>query len=89
MIDEIFDWGNQNPRLQFKAKTINSIYQLPTNTEDEKVNLLNSLKKKVASVFLESFLFYSGFYTPLWYAGNGKMHNVCEIINLINLGQRY
>ena len=26
--------------------------------------------KKVASVFLETFLFYSGFFTPLYYLGN-------------------
>lgn len=83
MIDEIFEWGNTDKKLQYKAEKINSIYQLPTNTDDEKTNVINGLKKKVASVFLESFLFYSGFYTPLWYAGNGRMTNVAEIIKLI------
>lgn len=71
-IDEIFEWGNTNQELQFKAETINNIYQNGTNWQ-----------KKVASVFLESFLFYSGFYTPLWYLGNNKLPNVAEIIKLI------
>lgn len=43
----------------------------------------NPLKKKIASVYLESFLFYSGFYTPLRYLGNNKLSNVAEIIKLI------
>lgn len=71
-IDKIFDWGNNNESIQYKAKRINEIYQNGT-----------SLQKKIASVFLESFLFYSGFYAPLWYLGNNKLENVAEIIKLI------
>lgn len=71
-IDEIFEWGDNNERLQYKAKVINDIYQDGT-----------ALQKKVASVFLESFLFYSGFFTPLWYLGNNQLENVAEIIKLI------
>lgn len=71
-IDEIFEWGDNNERLQYKAEVINDIYQNG-----------NGLQKKVASVFLESFLFYSGFFTPLWYLGNNKLENVAEIIKLI------
>lgn len=71
-IDEIFEWGNNNKRLQYKAQVINEIYQKGT-----------PLQKKAASVFLESFLFYSGFFTPLWYLGNAKLENVAEIIKLI------
>jgi ribonucleoside-diphosphate reductase beta chain len=37
----------------------------------------------VASVYLESFLFYSGFFYPLFLAGQGKMTASGEIINLI------
>lgn len=37
----------------------------------------------VASVFLESFLFYSGFYYPLYMAGQGKLVASGEIISLI------
>ncbi|MGO4960171.1 class 1b ribonucleoside-diphosphate reductase subunit beta [Jeotgalibaca porci] len=71
-IEEIFEWTNSNETLQYKAKRINDIYQNGT-----------PLQKKIASVFLESFLFYSGFYTPLWYLGNNLLPNVAEIIKLI------
>lgn len=71
-IEEIFDWTNTNTFLQEKARIINEIYQTGT-----------PLQKKVASVFLETFLFYSGFYTPLYYLGINKLPNVAEIIKLI------
>lgn len=71
-IEEIFEWTNTNEYLQFKARRINEIYQ----SKDE-------LKMKVASVMLETFLFYSGFFTPLYYLGNNKLANVAEIIKLI------
>ncbi|MSD83120.1 class 1b ribonucleoside-diphosphate reductase subunit beta [Lactobacillus curvatus] len=71
-IDEIFDWTNTNEFLQYKANKINDIYQNGT-----------PLQQKIASVFLETFLFYSGFYTPLYYLGNNKLANVAEIIKLI------
>lgn len=71
-IEEIFEWTNTNPYLQKKAEIINKIYENGT-----------ALEKKVASVFLETFLFYSGFFTPLYYLGNNKLANVAEIIKLI------
>ena len=71
-IDEIFEWGNNNELLQNKARMINDVYQ---NGEP--------WQKKIASVFLESFLFYSGFYTPLYWLGHNKMPNSAEIIKLI------
>ena len=71
-IDEIFEWTNNNPRIQYKAKVINDIYENGT-----------PLQKKAASVMLESFLFYSGFYAPLYYLGVNKMPNVAEVIRLI------
>lgn len=71
-IEDIFAWINSNELLQWKAKKINDIYQNGT-----------PLQKKAASVMLESFLFYSGFYAPLWYLGNNKLANVAEIIKLI------
>lgn len=71
-IEEIFAWTNANPRLQWKANRINEIYQNGT-----------PLQKKAASVMLETFLFYSGFFAPLWYLGNNKLANVAEIIKLI------
>lgn len=71
-IDEIFSWTESNEFLQYKANTIQEIYATGT-----------PLQKKIASVFLESFLFYSGFYTPLYYLGKGSMVNVAEVIRLI------
>lgn len=77
-ISELFDWGDTNEFLQFKARTINEVYQTK-NSEDK----FAPWKKKVASVFLESFLFYSGFYSALRYLGSGTMVNCAEIIKLI------
>ena len=71
-IEDIFNWTNTNTFLQRKTDIINGVYQNGTH-----------LQKKVASVFLESFLFYSGFYAPLHYLGNNKLPNVAEVIKLI------
>ena len=71
-IEDIFEWTNNNVYLQKKAEIINEIYKNG-----------DALQKKVASVFLETFLFYSGFFTPLYYLGNNKLANVAEIIKLI------
>ena len=51
--------------------------------EGEEEGLIPSLKKKAASVFLESFLFYSGFYLPLYLNGQAKLPNTADIIRLI------
>ncbi|EML6324928.1 class 1b ribonucleoside-diphosphate reductase subunit beta [Bacillus cereus] len=75
-IDEVFEWVNAHPRLQQKADRIDSLYQ---NINDE----LSLYMAMVASVFLESYLFYSGFFYPLYLAGQGKMVASGEIINLI------
>ncbi|MFZ1353248.1 MAG: class 1b ribonucleoside-diphosphate reductase subunit beta [Enterococcus aquimarinus] len=71
-IEKIFEWVDTNPYLQKKTEIINEVYK---NGSD--------LQKKVASVYLETLLFYSGFYTPLHYLGNNKLPNVAEIIKLI------
>ena len=71
-IEDIFKWTNSNEILQYKAKKINDAYQNGTD-----------LQAKAASVLLESFLFYSGFFAPLYYLGNNKLANVAEIIKLI------
>ena len=71
-IEDVFDWTNTDSNLQYKADTVNDIYQNGT-----------PVQKKIASVLLESFLFYSGFYTPLYYLGNNKLPNVAEVIKLI------
>jgi ribonucleoside-diphosphate reductase beta chain len=71
-IRDIFEWSETHETLQIKAGIIDEIYKNG-----------NALEKKVASVFLESFLFYSGFYTPLYYLGKSKLMNVAEVIKLI------
>lgn len=75
-IDEIFKWIETNEQLQKKAKLITSWYNNITDTKE-------LYKAMAASVFLESYLFYSGFFYPLYLAGQGKMTNSGEIINLI------
>lgn len=71
-IRDIFEWIETHPTLQKKADLVNNMYVNGT-----------PLQKKIASVFLESFLFYSGFYTPLYYLGRAKLINVAEVIKLI------
>ncbi|RNB87510.1 class 1b ribonucleoside-diphosphate reductase subunit beta [Brevibacillus fluminis] len=75
-IDAIFQWVEQNRYLQTKAETIVKYYQ---NIETPKDLYL----AMAASVFLESYLFYSGFFYPLYLAGQGKMTSSGEIIDLI------
>lgn len=71
-ITEIYDWMNNDPRMQFKAQKINEVYQNGT-----------PLQVKVASVFLEGILYYSNFFTPLWYRGSNKLANLAELIKLV------
>ena len=71
-IEEIFEWTEKNEYLQYKAEKICAIYRGD-----------DALMKKAASVFLESFLFYSGFYAPLYFLGHNRLNNVAEIIKLI------
>ncbi len=75
-IDGIFQWVEQNEQLQKKAKLISSWYTNITGPKE-------LYKAMAASVFLESYLFYSGFFYPLYLAGQGKMTSSGEIIDLI------
>ena len=75
-IDELFEWIESEESLQIKAELILEQYE---NTIDEKSLYLSM----VTSVFLESFLFYSGFFYPLFLSGQGKMVASGEIISLI------
>ncbi|MBP3906677.1 MAG: class 1b ribonucleoside-diphosphate reductase subunit beta [Peptostreptococcaceae bacterium] len=75
-IDELFDWIEDNEFLQRKADLVLSRYK----STYSKPELYLSM---ATSVFLESFLFYSGFYYPLYLAGQGKMVASGEIISLI------
>ncbi|SIT70644.1 class 1b ribonucleoside-diphosphate reductase subunit beta [Microbacterium sp. RU33B] len=71
-IDDAFRWSVENEALQKKARIVMDYYR-----GDE------PLKRKVASTLLESFLFYSGFYLPLYWSSKAKLTNTADIIRLI------
>ena len=71
-IDEAFRWSRENEHMQYKARRILAEYA----TGDHE-------RMMIASVMLESFLFYSGFYLPLRMASLGKITNAADIIRLI------
>ena len=71
-IDAAFRWSRENDILQKKAKIIKDIYESR-----------DPILKKIASVFLESFMFYSGFYLPLYFSSEGRLTNTADIIRLI------
>lgn len=70
-VNEVFRWAETDDHLQFKAQMIDSWYKK------------SPLHKKAASVLLESFLFYSGFYLPLKLSSQGQLTNTADIISLI------
>lgn len=94
-IDELFVWGEKNEYLQKILDIIVGYYRqldkmtYQRNYDMDNVNFtqldfeIAQYKAMVASVFLESWLFYSGFYYPLWFYGQGKLMQAGEIINLI------
>lgn len=71
-IKDTFRWSEENHVLQEKADVILAEY----NSNDP-------AKRKIASVFLEGFLFYSGFYLPLYWSTRGKLTNTADLIKLI------
>ncbi len=72
-VDEAFRWSEENPHLQAKARLI----------LDEYAAGADPLKRKIASVFLESFLFYSGFYLPMHWSSRARLTNTADLIRLI------
>lgn len=71
-VDDAYRWSEGNISLQNKAKIILNHYSYH-----------HPLKKKIASVFLESFLFYSGFYLPMYWSSRGTLTNTADLIRLI------
>jgi ribonucleoside-diphosphate reductase beta chain len=71
-IDEAFRWSENNPYLQKKAEIVLGYYKGD-----------DPLKRKVASTLLESFLFYSGFYLPMYWSSRAKLTNTADLIRLI------
>jgi len=71
-IDEAFRWSEDNPYLQKKAEIVLNRYRGD-----------DPLKRKIASTLLESFLFYSGFYLPMYWSSRAKLTNTADLIRLI------
>ncbi|WP_017349953.1 class 1b ribonucleoside-diphosphate reductase subunit beta [Pantoea sp. A4] len=71
-VDTAYQWSEENGPLQNKARIVLEHYQAD-----------DPLKKKIASVFLESFLFYSGFWLPMYWSSRGKLTNTADLIRLI------
>jgi ribonucleoside-diphosphate reductase beta chain len=71
-IDDAFRWSEENVNLQRKAEIVLNYYHGD-----------NPLKRKVASTLLESFLFYSGFYLPMYWSSRAKLTNTADLIRLI------
>jgi len=71
-IDDAFRWSTENVNLQRKAKIVM-----------EKYHGDDPHKKKIASTLLESFLFYSGFYLPMYWSSHAKLTNTADLIRLI------
>ncbi|WP_310620568.1 class 1b ribonucleoside-diphosphate reductase subunit beta [Flexibacterium corallicola] len=72
-VDDAFRWSEENEFLQAKSRIILDEYKATSSP----------LKKKIASVFLESFLFYSGFYLPMHWSSRAKLTNTADLIRLI------
>jgi ribonucleoside-diphosphate reductase beta chain len=76
------DWVNNQPELQEKYKLIYNYYDKLFNRKD-KVSKFDRYMAMVASIFLESFAFFSGFFYPVYLSGQGKMIASGEIIRKI------
>lgn len=71
-VDDAYTWSEENEFLQRKSELIMNEYKAD-----------DPLKRKIASVFLESFLFYSGFYLPMHWSSRGVLTNTADLIRLI------
>ncbi|AZI42843.1 ribonucleotide-diphosphate reductase subunit beta [Deinococcus psychrotolerans] len=78
---EVFEWIRTQPQLQFKISFIQGVFA------DPDVSNLGLWKKLAVSCMLETALFYSGFFYPLYMAGQGRMVSAGEIFNLIILDE--
>ncbi|CAP18373.1 Ribonucleoside-diphosphate reductase, beta chain [Candidatus Phytoplasma mali] len=92
-IDDLFVWGGNQKYLQNIIGKIIDVYEdlekkiFQRKYNDENITDLifkkYQWKAMVTSVFLETWLFYSGFYYPLFFYSQGKLMQSGEIINLI------
>lgn len=80
------DWVEKEHHLTKKAQYIGYFYN---QLLKKNVTSLERYMAKVASAFLESALFYSGFYYPLLLAGQGRMTQSGAIIYKITQDESY
>lgn len=80
------EWVEKEPHLTKKAQYIGYFYN---QLLKPKTTTLERYMAKVASAFLESALFYSGFYYPLLLAGQGRMTQSGAIIYKITQDESY
>lgn len=71
-VDDAYRWSDENEHLQDKSRIIREAYAGS-----------DPLKRKIASVLLESMLFYSGFYLPMHWSSRAKLTNTADMIRLI------
>lgn len=71
-INDVFRWTREEEHLKKKAAIVLHYYRGD-----------DPLKRKITSTMLESFLFYSGFFMPLWWTSKGKLTNTADLISLI------
>ena len=82
--NELLDkWVVEEPHLKYKSEMIVGNYHKLWG----KASIYDQYMARVSSVFLETFLFYSGFYYPLYLAGQGRMTTSGEIIRKILLDE--
>lgn len=70
--EDAFRWAEENTQLNIKADIVTMHYE----GDDPE-------KRKIASVLLEGFLFYSSFFWPIYQASRSKLTNTNDIIMLI------
>lgn len=75
-INDSFRWAAENEFLRKKEAIIMGYYK-------DTQHPLAAQRRKIASTLLESFLFYSGFYLPLYLASRAKLTNTADLIKLI------
>ena len=71
-IDAAFDWSENNEFLQKRRKSCSTTTRATTRTS-----------ARWPPPLLESFLFYSGFYLPMYFSAHAKLTNTADVIRLI------
>lgn len=71
-VDLAYAWSESNEHLQKKAQLIIEYYKGSC-----------PMKRRIMAVFLECFLFYSGFFLPMYWSSRAELTNVGDLIRLI------